>query len=61
MSPLCAHAALEQQELNVGWILQVPLEYKLLIISEKINALSVFSVAVYIVWDHLLIPEVILI
>lgn len=40
--PLCAYVALEQQDLHVGWVLQAPLEYKLLIISEKINVLRVF-------------------
>lgn len=40
--PLCACAALEQWDLNVVWVLQALLEYKLLIISEKINVLRVF-------------------
>lgn len=42
MSPLCAHPAPEQQDLNAARVLQAPPEHRLLIITEKINVLRVF-------------------
>lgn len=46
--PPCACNALEQWDLHVVWVLQAPLEYKLLVISEKINVLRLFfSCSVY--------------
>lgn len=48
LPPLCAHAALGQQDLKAARVLQAPPEHRLLIITEKINVLGeFFSLSVY--------------